>query len=852
MDKTKNLKRGLVASLAIISILSACGNLKTYALENCTKVDENNIRYVNSTFVDINPEYYNELMRGMDPGKYYSKELKEREEIDKKSILFGNTQGMCIGGIQNSFIGTNVPKQSSGILQGLVNNKLVDGNVMVSNRFNNGTTLFPSSGEIGEYKPYNEFLTNWQMPFLKEANGYYSFNSDEYHLSKDYENKKFVLHKGARSGFFPFNSCSDDTSIERNRNLYFTAKIEIPFLMTTDGKVKNSTTGEYEDMVFNFSGDDDVWIFVDDTLVLDLGGVHAKQTGNINFAKNQVTYSCVYNEATDSDSNDVVNIAFNNGRLSQGNHTLKLFYMERAGGISNLFASFNLQSSGVKTNYIEKYTNKTIESTIKTGPVGETVELEEKQYEDKVLCDRPEEKTVTLKEDLQTFNFYYKNKYNVNVNYLDAFDGSKVSESYSQKVVEDSKYNTEKRNVNNYTLVEVPSNASGTMPHQDIDVTYYYKYSNAKVKVKYVDETTGDVMAEEELTGKEGDKVVAEEKIFDGYVLTKKPDDTTFSKKEQEITYYYKHKGKIVVNYVDKGNSDLLATATLEGIEGDTITSEIKSFDNYELVDGPDSNQHRLERYEYEVYYYYAYKSSIVVNYIDIDTNDILDKIEEDVILEGTIYEFEEKQFDYYRLVQRPEEDRVLIGKGRAVINFYYKKLKFNLKVDMNLKKAEINGNYHELNNKLGKIETNLDEANAETNCKIYYTIKVTNNEERDGKGILVNYLPEGYMALQEDNLLWTIASDRAYINIENIKPGETLEYELILTKKDGVDVIGTVSNKVSVQSVDIEETNLDDNEDKNDVVIMPRTGKEKIIIGIICMIITLGVVFIKIRKMLK
>lgn len=851
MDKTKYLKRGVVASLAIISILTACSNLKSLAIENCTKVDESNVRYVNSTFVDINPEFYNQDIRGINAAIYYQRSLLEREAIDKKSILFGNTQGMCIGGIQNSFIGTNIPTQHSGVLQGLVNQKLVNGNLEVSNRFNNGTTLFPMSGEAGENSRYNEILANWKMPFLKEANGYYSFNSDEYHLSKDYENKKFILHKGARDGFFPFNNCNDDTSIQENRNLYFTAKIEIPFLMTTDGKVKNSSTGEYEDMVFNFSGDDDVWVFIDDTLVLDLGGVHIKQDGNINFAKNIVTYSRIYDEQSDSDVYNVTRVAFENGILAQGNHTLRIFYMERAGGVSNLFASFNLQSSGVQTNYIEKYTNKTIESTIKTGPVGETVELEERQYNDKVLCDRPKESTVTLKEDLQTFNFYYKNKYNVNADYLDAFDGSKVAESYSQKVVEDDEYTTEKKEVKDYTLVEVPSNANGTMPHQDVNVKYYYKYSNAKVKVKYVDETTGDVMAEETLTGKEGDKVVSEEKTFEDYVLTKKPEDTTFSKKEQEITYYYKHKGKIVVKYVDKSDLKELYSYNLEGIEGDIVTSEIKNFNNYELVDKPESNKHKLERYEYEVYYYYAYKSSIIVNYLDIDTNGVLDKIEENV-LEGTVYDLEEKQFDYYKLVKRPEEDSVLIGKDKTIINFYYKKLKFNLKVDMNLKKAEINGNYHELKNKLGKIETNLNEANASTSSKIYYTIKVINDEERDGKGVLVDYLPEGYMALQEDNPLWTIASDRVYINIENINPGETLEYELVLTKKDGVDVIGTVSNKIAVQSIDVEETNLNDNEDKNDVVIMPRTGAVKIIAGIGCIFLVLVVAFIKIRRLIK
>ena len=93
------------------------------------------------------------------------------------------------------------------------------------------------------------------------------------------------MHKGERTRFYPFNNCNDDTSISMKRNLGFTVRMDIPFIMTENGKVKNTETKEYEDMVFNFSGDDDVWVFVDDKLVLDLGGTHARLTGNINFAK---------------------------------------------------------------------------------------------------------------------------------------------------------------------------------------------------------------------------------------------------------------------------------------------------------------------------------------------------------------------------------------------------------------------------------------------------------------------------------------------------------------------------------------------------------------------------------------
>ena len=90
------------------------------------------------------------------------------------------------------------------------------------------------------------------------------------------------------------------------------------------------------------------------------------------------------------------------------------------------------------------------------------------------------------------------------------------------------------------------------------------------------------------------------------------------------------------------------------------------------------------------------------------------------------------------------------------------------------------------------------------------------------------------------------------YIDIENINPGETKEYEVILTKKEGIDVCGTISNKVAVNSIDLEETTLEDNEDTNEVVIMPRTGIKKVAIVIACVMIGVIIAAIKIKAMFR
>ena len=194
-------------------------------------------------------------------------------------------------------------------------------------------------------------------------------------------------------------------------------------------------------------------------------------------------------------------------------------------------------------------------------------------------------------------------------------------------------------------------------------------------------------------------------------------------------------------------------------------------------------------------------------------------------------------------------------------INYYYKKLLFNLKVDMNMEKAIINQNFHALKGKIGKIEMRIKEANSKATSKIYYVLRVANTEDRTGSGKIVEKIPENYYMLPEENSDWKIQDNDAIIDLEEIKGGEWREYKLVLTKKEGVDISQTISNNVEILSTSFEETTLDDNKDKNDLVILPRTGfivsikenKVPITIGIITFnIITLGAIIVRARKRAK
>lgn len=222
------------------------------------------------------------------------------------------------------------------------------------------------------------------------------------------------------------------------------------------------------------------------------------------------------------------------------------------------------------------------------------------------------------------------------------------------------------------------------------------------------------------------------------------------------------------------------------------------------------------------------HQSNIKINYIDKDTNEKLDE-KEDIVKEGTLYKTEEKSFENYKLVEKPESEDYLIGKDDITVNYYYQKLKFNLKIDMNLVQAIINSHFYRLKGKVGKVEAEIKEANPNSKVKITYNVKVTNDLERVGGGKVRVQLPDGYIAMQEDNLNWTVNDKEVYLDIEKLNPGESVEYELVLTKNSDKDICEIVKNKVTVESNGIEETNLDDNEASNDLVIFPRTGIKKI-----------------------
>ena len=159
-------------------------------------------------------------------------------------------------------------------------------------------------------------------------------------------------------GFFPFNSgASEDKASTYNYG--FGAKLQFQFTLTSDGKVK-ADNGNYVPIKFFFSGDDDVWVYIDGKLALDVGGDHGKASGLLEFGadtngNNYTSYvsdikasnNTVYDSVEDKTVTYLGNkITFKykskeTTTLKPGTHTLTMYYMERGMWESNMAVAFN-------------------------------------------------------------------------------------------------------------------------------------------------------------------------------------------------------------------------------------------------------------------------------------------------------------------------------------------------------------------------------------------------------------------------------------------------------------------------------------------------------------------------------
>lgn len=210
----------------------------------------------------------------------------------------------------------------------------------------------PDDKAVTSYEPAGGLLT-------LDKDGYYGFDADRQNATYDGASRKFTVserqctNQASTPCFAPFGDGSEHDKYSFGMNL------DAEFYMPEGGKVNN------QDMVFDFTGDDDVWVFIDGVLVLDLGGIHQALSGSINFATGEITYG-----KTQSHGNQpagTIDQAFGETWDSKPykTHHLSFFYLERGDGGSNCKIKFNLPVKPTKAIDIEKETLGTIDANEK-------------------------------------------------------------------------------------------------------------------------------------------------------------------------------------------------------------------------------------------------------------------------------------------------------------------------------------------------------------------------------------------------------------------------------------------------------------------------------------------------------
>ena len=479
--------------------------------------------------------------------------------------------------------------------------------------------------------------------------------------------------------------------------------------------------------------------------------------------------------------------------------------------------------TGLIENHIDDKTGKVLYTETHDVQVGEDYDIPSKEFEgyDLVESKLPENAKGTMGEELVTVNYYYIKKAVLEVNYIDKLTGEPLTEQIVDETKhEGDEYTTEQKTFENYDLIEVPENSTGTMVVETDEegnitnnrtvVTYYYSKKSAGVEEHHIDIRTGEELEEPTLhEGHVGDEYDIKAKEFLSYVVATTDKDGnnvlpenaagTMTEEKIVVNYYYNQPAKVIVHYVEKATGKELEEINPE-------TGELQS-------------------------------SLVVIEGFNQDE-----------------YETTAKEFEYYKLIESPEEPNgtmkveiVKDEKGNDVVNntielyYYYEAKPFNIGVEKEITGIIVNGERRApTNGKLEKVEI-YRKAAEDTSVQVEYKIKVSNTGEISGNATIEENIPEG-MSLANNDGTWEEQEGKLIKVIPEIGAGETKEYTVLLNWEQSGNNMGEKANEVKlVETGNVPgfvDNNDKDNTSNANVIISVETGE--LPIGLILALVAL------------
>lgn len=342
---------------------------------------------------------------------------------------------------------------------------------------------------------------------------------------------------------------------------------------------------------------------------------------------------------------------------------------------------YQLKDTRVIVKYLEKGTGAVLaEEEAIDGKVDDKYNTTKKTIQNYTYIEDTGNTTGVMTENAIEVIYYYLQNTKVTVQYIDKITGERLTQDEVISGLVGDEYTTNSKEIEDYILVEEPEVKSGTMQKDEIVLTYYYVHVSGGVIEKHIDVTSGEVLYNEIHEGKKGEPYDIPSKTFAGYDLveTRLPTNSsgTMEINTIEVKYYYIKKAEITVKYIDKitGN-ELTQAIVLNGHEGDTYTTENKTFENYDLVKIPENNSGNMPGGKTTITYEYVHISAgVVERHYDINTNQLLEPEKKHTGHQGDSYTTEAKEFAGYDLVESklPQNASGTMTIEEIEVNYYY------------------------------------------------------------------------------------------------------------------------------------------------------------------------------------
>ena len=313
---------------------------QTEVLQNTTYNQWNGVKNLLNKYIAEGEEYPTSTLTGTSLGQLYSGAM----EVNHQFLLstYQETGYFEFDSTQNfAHLITSVSDKWYGVERPDGNGTYTVGDFVVYDQI---ATTDESNGitrRHGQFFPYNDLTENSYVNWVNDTDIHGNMLSS---LDPRYGEKLYKIHRTNNANTDPANA------------IYF-------FGMEMDASFMQSESGLDawgHDLIFEFSGDDDFWLYIDDVLVLDLGGIHSALDGSVNFRTGKViengkesnlrdrfetAYKAQYPDKMQDEVDAWLDGIFKDGGTvfkDYSGHTMKMYYMERGAGASNIHMRFNL------------------------------------------------------------------------------------------------------------------------------------------------------------------------------------------------------------------------------------------------------------------------------------------------------------------------------------------------------------------------------------------------------------------------------------------------------------------------------------------------------------------------------